>query len=668
MKVDGSEREWLETDGYGGFAMGTAVGYRTRRYHALLCKSLRPPVERIVLVNGLEVWWESRSGFDNPSRCDLSTQVYAPGVIHPSGHQQIERFTNDPWPTWTYRISPESSITHDLFIPRKQGGIVLRWRYQGSGSAGFLCVRPLLSGRDYHSLQTENSTFNPIAVNSQQTVRWQTYPELPAVVARHNGEYVEEMQWYRQFLYFEEQERGLDCVEDLGSPGVFHFDLSHGDAVLYLEVPDPSSGVPGFADFAKTDLTAGGDLPSPAPASSNLPQQVAAWESYERSWRVSEPTPLHRAAESYLVRRGAGLSIIAGYPWFSDWGRDTFISIRGLCLATHRLGEARDVLLAWSRCVSQGMLPNRFSDDGPPEFNAVDASLWFVVAAGEFIKRCESIDKRLLAKTDRELIEQAIESILDGYAIGTRYNIQLAEDGLLAAGVPGVQLTWMDAKVGDYVVTPRIGKPVEVQALWLNALKQSSQFHRKWGAAYRRGKESFLARFWNENGGYLHDVVDVNHEANTVSTDFRSNQIFAVGGLPEIIVPPEVARQIVDRVEERLWTLAGLRTLSPNHPDYRSRYEGDPWHRDTAYHQGTVWPWLTGPFVEAWVRVRGDTPEVRKTARTRFLEPLLSHLDPQRTGHLPEIAEGDAPHRARGCPFQAWSVAEILRLSLEVLA
>jgi predicted glycogen debranching enzyme len=313
------------------------------------------------------------------------------------------------------------------------------------------------------------------------------------------------------------------------------------------------------------------------------------------------------------------------------------------------------------------MLPNRFPDQGDnPEFNSVDASLWYVIAVHEFLQATEA-GKRKISPHDKNALQEAIEAILAGYAKGTRYRIHLEDDGLLAAGQPGVQLTWMDAKVGDWVVTPRIGKPVEIQALWLNALKIGSGFSDRWKDVFVRGCDTFRARFWNPAGKYLHDVVDVDHEPGKVDPSFRPNQIFAVGGLPFPLLDGERARAVVEAVEARLWTPIGLRSLAPGEPGYAPRYQGGVWERDGAYHQGTVWPWLLGAFVEAWVRVRGGTLNAKRGARVRYLDPLLRHLDEAGLGHISEIADADPPHTPRGCPFQAWSVGEALRLALGVL-
>jgi predicted glycogen debranching enzyme len=363
------------------------------------------------------------------------------------------------------------------------------------------------------------------------------------------------------------------------------------------------------------------------------------------------------------VRRGTGLTIIAGYPWFTDWGRDTFIAIRGLCLATARYDDALRILLAWAGAVSEGMMPNRFPDAGEaPEFNAVDASLWFVVAAHELLEADRSI-----RATHRDALQNAIEAILDGYSRGTRFGIRMDADGLLAAGVPGVQLTWMDARVDDRVITPRIGKPVEVQALWINALWIASQVADRWKEPFGRAQAAFDARFWNESDDALYDVIDVDHVAGTHDSSFRPNQLLAVGGLPLPVLEGERARRLVTRVEARLWTPMGLRSLAPDARGYCGHFGGGPSARDAAYHQGTVWPWLLGPFVDAWVRTRGGTEAAKREARMRFLDPLLASTQAAVTGHLPEVADGDPPHRSGGCPFQAWSLGEALRLDSVVL-
>jgi predicted glycogen debranching enzyme len=311
--------------------------------------------------------------------------------------------------------------------------------------------------------------------------------------------------------------------------------------------------------------------------------------------------------------------------------------------------------------VSEGMLPNRFPDSGEsPEFNAVDASLWYVIAVGGYLARQK--DSR-----DAKRLRGAVEAILDGYARGTRCQIRADADGLLAAGEPGVQLTWMDARVGDRVITPRIGKPVEIQALWLNALAIAAEWAPRFREPLERGRLSFGARFWNDSAGALYDVVDVDHKPGTNDPSFRPNQVLAVGGLPLCLVTRERARRVLDQIESRLWTPFGLRSLAPGEPGYAPRFAGGPAERDGAYHQGTAWPWLAGPFIEAWLRARGSTAAAKKEARARFLAPLESQLCVAGLGHLCEVADAESPQRPGGCFFQAWSLGELIRLREEVL-
>jgi predicted glycogen debranching enzyme len=630
--------EWLETDGFGGFASGTATGIRTRRYHALLLTATTPPTGRLVLVNGFDAWIETPAG-----RFELTSQQYAPDVIGGSGAQHIEQFTSQPWPRWVFKFADGTRIEQEILVARESQLTQVCWRLLGQRKSVRLFVRPFLSGRDYHSMHKVNDAFRFDAAVDGERVVWNLYPGVPAVVALSNGHYQHEPQWYRNFRYAEEAARGLDDTEDLAAPGVFNFDLASGEAVLMFTTPDSP------ALSRKRDLSA--------------VKFAAAVRSNEELRRAEFPSRLHRAADDYIVNGRHGKTIMAGYPWFTDWGRDTFIALRGLCLATGRLADARDILIAWANSVSEGMLPNLFPDHGAkPEYNSVDASLWYVVAVHDLLQAATG--SNVVSAKDRRAFETAILAILEGYSKGTRFGIRMDDDGLLSAGERGVQLTWMDAKVGEWVVTPRAGKPVEVQALWLNALKIASQFAPQWEAVFERGLKSFRDKFWNENAGCLYDVIDVNHRVGDVDAAFRPNQIFAVGGLPFPLLDGARAERIVALVEEKLRTPLGLRSLALGEAGYAAHYSGGVLQRDGAYHQGTVWPWLIGPFVEAWVRVRGGSNEAKRAAREKFLTPILAHLDDAGLGHISEIADATAP---RGCPFQAWSVGEALRLDQVVL-
>lgn len=640
--------EWLETDGLGGFASGTVAGWRTRRYHGLLTPAVAPPTGRAVLVDGFDAWIDIE-GQSYP----LSAQRYHPDVTHPAGHESIIDFRIDPWPTWTWSVGDGIVVEQSLFLPHETSSIVISWSLKTPRDGVRLRVRPFLSGRDSHALHHQNDDLDTGATieqrDTEQTVRWRPYSSQPGVVSRANASYAHDPVWFRNFLLEEERARGFEATEDLWSPGQHGWSLSGGEAIWHLSA---ETG----ADAGQSDRGV-----------ESLSETVDRLRATEAARRKRFPSPLHRAADAYIVRRGSGKTIIAGYPWFTDWGRDTFISLRGLCLSGARLDDAEAILCEWAGAVDEGMLPNRFVEQGDaPEFNAVDASLWFVVAVHDFF-RVSLAQKRRIRATVRRALESAILAILDGYVRGTRYGIGMDDDGLLRAGMPGVQLTWMDAKVGDWVVTPRIGKPVEIQALWINALRIGTPLSRQYAALAARAEQSFNTRFWLGNG-CLADVVDPDGKSGTVDPTFRPNQLYAVGGLPFAIVDMERGRSIVDAVESSLWTPLGPRSLAPDEPGYVPYYEGGPVQRDGAYHMGTVWPFLSGPFVEAWVRVRGATPAAKSEARRRFLKPLLEHLDVEGIGHLSEIADAEHPHTPRGCPFQAWSVGEVLRLSNDVLA
>lgn len=639
---DALTREWLEADGLGGFASGTAAGIRTRRYHALLLTAKNPPTGRVVLVNGFDAWVETSSG-----RFAISSQAYGPDVTAPEGVSRVSSFEAFPWPRWVFALPDGTRVAQELFVPKGSSAVALSWRLLSGAGPVRLQVRPFFSGRDYHALHHENPIFRFEAEEaSDGALRFRPYPGVPSVLVRSNGSFAAARDWYRNFLYAEERARGLDFSEDLASTALFDFDLAAAEAVWL-------AAAEGYESALGSGTAAGA---------------FEALRNAERHRRAFFADRLDRAADAYVVRRGQGRTIVAGYPWFTDWGRDTFIALRGLCLGTGRLAEAEGILLEWAGAVSEGMLPNFFPDAGvEPEYNSVDASLWYVVAVHEYLEATAAAGRPVSRPAGRRL-RAAIEAIVTGYATGTRFGIRADEDGLLAAGEPGVQLTWMDAKVGDWVVTPRIGKPVEVQALWINALRIAGSFSEESRVLAEEATASFARRFWNETGGFLYDVVDADHVRGRDDATFRPNQIYAVGGLPFPLLEGERARRVVDAVEARLATPLGLRSLDPADPAYVGRYEGGPLQRDGAYHQGTVWPYLAGAFMDAWVRVRGGTEGAKAEARRRFLEPLLGHLDEAGLGHVSEIADGDSPHTPRGCPFQAWSVGELIRVDRVILA
>ena len=632
------EPEWLETDGLGGFASGTVSLPRTRRYHALLVRAVGSPSRRFVLVNGCDVRVRTPAG-----AFALSAQFYQPDVLAPDGAGRVESFSERPWPAWVFRLPCGRQVRQEIFIARERAATVLGWTLEGDPAGCTLEVRPFYSGRDPNALHCENGAFRFEPDRIDHLFLWHPYDGVPPIAVNTSGHYEHDPQWYRRFLYTAERERGLDDTEDLAAPGVFSWDFREGEAVLLFTSADSARADFSFFSAPARDL-------------------AGHWREQERARRAAFASPLHRAGDDYLVRRGSGHTVIAGYPWFTDWGRDTFISLRGLCLATGRLELARSILLEWAGLVSEGMLPNVFPENGaPPQYNSADASLWYIIAVHDFLCAMETAGRRV-AREERERLAAAVEAILDGYSRGTRFGIRADADGLLFAGQPGVQLTWMDAKVGDWVVTPRMGKPVEIQALWINALLAGARFNTRWSAPARQAAAAFPARFWNAARGCLFDVVDVDFVAGRNDPSVRPNQIFAVGGLPSAVLEGKRAAAVVRTVEDSLLTPFGLRTLAPDDPAYKPRYEGGVRERDGAYHQGIVWPWLMGPFVEAWLRVGGATEAAKTEARARFLAPLLAHTREAGLGHVSEIMDAEPPYTPRGCPFQAWSVGECLRI------
>lgn len=634
--------EWLETNGRGGFSSGTVAGANTRRYHALLLTARKPPSERLVFVNHLEEWINIE-GQSYP----LSTNLYS-NAIHPEGYKQSTGFTTDPWPTWTYDCHG-TVVQREVFCVRDRDLVVIRWTLAGkTRKAITLRVRPMVSGRDYHATHHVNESLATTATTlTDGLVSWRPYAGLSSVQAFQNGGYRHDPTWFRTVQFLAEQQRGLDFEEDWWSPGEFTYQLDRGVAATLILTTESIDSVD-VAALTEGERKRRTGLRAAAPTTDPLAGEL---------WC---------AVETYLSARGSRQTVIAGYPWFTDWGRDTFISLPGLCLVTGRWEIAWQTIESFAAHISQGMVPNRFPDIGEqPEYTTIDASLWFIHAIERYF--VYSKDEARV----RAVAWPAVKHIIDGYRQGTRYHIHMDEDGLIAGGVPGAQLTWMDAKVGDWVVTPRHGKPVEIQALWARALEVGERLATKFGEpAYAvrcredrtRAVASFRTMFWNEAGGFLYDVID-GPEGNDAS--IRPNQIYAVA-LCDDLVTKEQAEQILRVVEDHLLTPVGLRTLSPKDSRYRPRYEGAVVERDGAYHQGTVWPFLLGPFVTAWRKVNGKSSAKNRQARA-FLDGLERHLQDACLGQVSEIFDAEAPHHARGCFAQAWSVAEPLRALIEDL-
>ena len=634
-------REWLETNGLGGFASSTITGLNTRRYHGLLTAATKPPVGRIVMLSKLEETLNI-----NGRRYELSSNQY-PGAIYPEGFLYQSDFRLDPFPIFTYEVEGVR-IEKSVFMVQGHNATVVKYELAAKQESEYpdeikLEIRPLIAFRDYHSTTHENGNLNRNIETEYGITAVRPYADLPPLYFSYddadlnaNGD------WYRNFEYDVERERGLDFREDLFSPFSLTFDLYRHRRARIISATEPFDirAAESFRQNETNRRTAGSDSPKA--------------NNFVRS--------LFSAAEQFIVARGEQKTIIAGYPWFSDWGRDTMIALPGLTLATRRFDIAKRILSEFARHVDQGMLPNRFPDAGEtPEYNTVDATLWFFEAVRSLLHYTQDYD------FVRHTLYDVLKDVIAWHMRGTRFNIHLDQDGLLISGEPGVQLTWMDAKVGDWVVTPRHGKPVEIQALWYNALRVmehlAGKFGEKdneheWARIAERAQKSFNAQFWNEDSGCFYDVVNDGHGDSSI----RPNQVIAIS-LSHSMVAKAKAKSALRVVERELLTPCGLRTLSPKDPQYRGRYEGSPWNRDGAYHQGTVWPWLMGPYITAYIRTFGANAG-RKIA-TAWLNDFQQHLEEACLGQVSEIFDGDPPHLPRGCVAQAWSVAELLRAAIE---
>ncbi|MBS1793123.1 MAG: glycogen debranching enzyme family protein [Acidobacteria bacterium] len=637
-------REWLETNGIGGFASSTVSGANSRRYHGLLTAATRPPLGRVVLLSKFE---ETLRIGDRAY--ELSANQY-PNSVHPQGFKFLKSFRLDPFPIWTFAVE-DLVIEKKIFMVHGENTTVCRWtivdgieKHQAITDEPIIFeLKPLLAFRDYHHLRQDTMSFKTGFEAAEQIVSVAPDGDFPALFFAHNAVAVERTgYWYRDFEYALEKERGFDYHENLYQPFAFEYDLLDGANVVV------STQVDEVYEVARLEA-----------------REIARREELivragtENRFRAQ----LVLAADQFIVARGDGRTVIAGYPWFSDWGRDTMISLAGLTIATNRTEIARQILLEFSKHLSEGMLPNRFPDAGDEaEYNTVDATLWYFEAIRAYVEKTNDYD------FVRENLYEKLAETVAWHVRGTRYGIRAEPNGLLHAGEPGVQLTWMDAKIGDWVVTPRTGKPVEIQALWYNALKVMADFALRFGDEQDRqryesmaeqARQSFNEIFWNDAEDCLFDVVTDDGSDGAV----RPNQIFAVS-LPHSMLSIGQAQKIVEKVERELLTPVGLRSLSPKDKDYRSIYTGSPFDRDSAYHQGTVWGWLIGAFIDAYRRVypNGHQTENRVNA---ILAGFEKHLYEAGLGQISEIFDAAAPHSPRGCMAQAWSVAEVLRILSE---
>ncbi len=641
----GRRLEWLVTNGCGGFAMGTVNQMLTRRYHGLLVAAIDPPVQRYVLLAKLDAT-VSIEGLTY----ELATNDYAE-TVHPHGYKRLESFSLRPFPTWLWRTG-KALIEQTLCMVHGEDTTFVRYRLLEGEQEVELTVHPLCTSRHSHHLTDADVMGSPNVESDGEVLRFAWANGRPSWQLAHTGEFQSRPDWFYRFMLAAEQERGQeDASQDLFTPGPIRRTLRRDDTEGLVIAASTHARPPSGCDagFAAAKLR---DEQSHL----GLTGDDALLD------------PLVRATDAFIVRRDEDLkTVIAGYPWFGDWGRDTFISLSGLCLVPGRFAEAKKIIRAFARHADQGMIPNRFPPFGePPAYNTVDGTLWYI----------HGIDRYLSYTGDWTLIADelfvVVKDILEAHERGTRHGIGMTDDGLLTQGEEGLALTWMDAKLPDLVVTPRRGKAVEINALWYNALVIGAAYAKRmgdvatadrWGHLAERVRVAFNERFWNEATNCLLDIVDVDGEAGRDDAAVRPNQLMAIS-LTHPVLDPARHRAVVDVCERALWTPLGMRTLAPNDPNYGGRFEGDMRARDSVYHQGTVWPWLLGPFVTAYVRAHGGDADARRRAR-KFLDGLLPHLSDAGLASVTEVADGDDPHLPGGCPWQAWSVAEPLRVLCE---
>lgn len=635
------ELEWIETNGLGGWASSTLSGAHTRRYHGILVSSLHPPVKRVVMLSRLD-----ETVILNGHPYCLATRIYS-DAVNPEGYRYLRKFEKNAFATFYYTIPTDQgpiTLTKSIAMPSGYNATIIRYEIIEAPGQVTLELAPFIAARDYHSLTHANDAIDTRLLESEALVSFKPYSGLPPIkivapggIFRQDPKY-----WYYRFDYEKERERGLDCEEDLYQYGAIIKTMNCGET-FDVVITTEEAPLPEAACLIEEERI----------------RRLALLEKLPKRSLIIDTLAL--AADQFLVKRGNDLkTIIAGYHWFTDWGRDTMISLPGLCLSMGRFKEAKQILLAFTDAMSQGMIPNRFRDEGEvPEYNTVDATLWYFIALYEYYRHTG----------DEDFVKALYPKLIDSigwHDKGTRYRIKTDVDGLLSQGEPSVQLTWMDAKVGDLVITPRIGKPVEINALWCNALAITAQFatlagdHPSATLFQNRAEEAmrtFCATFWNESARCLYDVV----QGSEKDPSIRPNQIIALS-LPFELIDSQKASQILGVVKEKLLTPFGLRSLDPAHPSYAPRYTGNPYQRDSAYHQGTVWSWLLGPYLTALRRYRGSEGEKEVES---IIEGFASHLYQAGIGTVSEIFDGEWPHTPRGCIAQAWSTAEILRCLLK---
>lgn len=644
------QREWLVTNGIGGYASSTVTGANTRRYHGLLVAALEPPLGRAVMLAKVD------EAINVSGRSyELGANEFDPGVVHPQGYKRLTSVRLEgQMPVFRFQVG-QMQLEKRVWMDYGKNTTFIQYTYVEGKRPLRLNLRLFTAMRDFHDLVRGDDQLRPevsIDDSACATISSRTLEPSLHLSCTQNGTFERADEWYWNYVYRVERDRSLEFMEDLYHPLDCMARLAPNESVCLIASAEPTTRI--VIDTSRALIE----------------EQDRATTLIDKAGidRTADPVgaQLVIAADQCLVERTLAdekpsLTVIAGYPWFGDWGRDAMISLPGIALATNRIEAAKGLLRTFAAYMSKGMIPNRFPDVGEvPEYNTVDATLWYFQALHAYLEKTD--DEPLL----QELLP-ALKDVASHYYHGTRYNIHVdPADGLVWAGEPGVQLTWMDVKAGDWLPTPRMGKPVEIQALWYSALcllerwclklGEPTEELSRWRAAI---EHHFYRKFWYEEGGFLNDVID-GPDGNDAA--LRPNQIFALS-LPFPLLPVDKARRVLAVVSSELLTPVGLRSLAPDDPQYRGRYGGDFWEREGSYHNGTVWGWLIGPYLDAHLRYNGD----RDSARA-LLEGMAAQMASGALGTISEVFDGDPPHTPRGCYAQAWSVAEVLRHWRELCA
>jgi predicted glycogen debranching enzyme len=678
------DHEWLVTNGLGGYASGSLAGATTRSYHGLLVAALRPPVERSVLVTKVDEEVEVSAGRGAVTLYKLGVNEYQDGTLDPQGYTYLDFFSLDAdIPCFIYKLNEHVTLEKRVWMEYGQNTTYIRYELRpildeaASRASFILRLLPFCLTRDHHSTTRGSGDWHFLVEKAGNLCHIRAYDGAPIfhLVMGTQASFSLTGYWYWHVLHRRDRERGLPEVEDVYQPGAFRIPLAVGKPVTLVASAEEALPADFGSDKHEVGVTqalarhhrrARQLLSNADRTTATLPQKdpvearlVVAADQFI----VARPEPHTTYAPSMTIKLTPNRkTVIAGYPWFTDWGRDSMISLPGLLLSTGRYSEARGLLKAFASYTDRGLIPNRFPDSGEvPEYNTADATLWMFHALNAYTN----------VTNDWSLVKElypTLREIINWHLHGTLYGIGVdPADGLLHAGAPGVQLTWMDAIVDGWVVTPRRGKPVEVNALWYCALHYMEQWANRlsydaleYAILLSEVRDNFASRFWYEQGGYLYDVVDVDGNPDQNDASLRPNQLFAASLTPDLLTEQQT-RSMLQHITDHLLTPMGLRTLSPQDPNYHSRFNGPREERDAAYHQGAVWPWLIGPYIDVHLRLHND-----KAALLPLLQPLVRHLWDNCAGTICEVAEPEPPFTPAGCFAQAWSVGEVLRAWLAV--